>query len=201
MHLRAGWDHPSLGEEGVPDETTAPSYTRSRSTGNCFGTRGAVPRRLHHTRMADYKKVKDIAAVDAAWLAGLIDGEGTVTLSRDRRTAKFRTPTIDMTSTSPELLEEVVRLTGVGFITTKRTKAKEHHSQAWHWCVRGGSQVIALLKIVLPFMREKNKRARAVLLVEHYEALTPRNGQYTAEQTERKLELETRLLAITQRAG
>jgi hypothetical protein len=32
--------------------------------------------------MADYRAVNSLSSVDAAYLAGLVDGEGTITLSR-----------------------------------------------------------------------------------------------------------------------
>ncbi|MGH8175727.1 MAG: hypothetical protein ACREV5_05650 [Steroidobacter sp.] len=38
--------------------------------------------------MAIYKEVRSLVAVDAAYIAGLVDGEGTITLSR--RHAKDR---------------------------------------------------------------------------------------------------------------
>ena len=35
--------------------------------------------------MAEYRKFKGLAETDAAYIAGLIDGEGTVTLTRKHR--------------------------------------------------------------------------------------------------------------------
>jgi hypothetical protein len=41
------------------------------------------------------------------------------------------------------------------------------------------------------------KKLRAALALEHYSALTPRNGKYGADQLARRREFEARLLAVT----
>lgn len=150
--------------------------------------------------MAEYRQVKQLSATDAAWLAGILDGEGTVTLTREKSWKPFRTPAISIASTTPELLEAVLEITGVGFISRKRaTKAK--HTASFHWKVHSGTQVLDILRQVIPFLRERNKLTRARLLVEQYQLLTHRAGKYTPEQARARLEFEERVLSYVSRAG
>ena len=55
--------------------------------------------------MAQYRKVKALTAIDAAYIAGLIDGEGTITLTRKHR-LENRQISISISSTEKQLLWE-----------------------------------------------------------------------------------------------
>jgi hypothetical protein len=76
--------------------------------------------------MAQYRVVNPLATVDAAYIAGLIDGEGTITLSR-KHAAEKRQLAISISNTEERLLDFVLQSVGAGKITRKRT-AKAHHS-------------------------------------------------------------------------
>ena len=102
----------------------------------------------------DYATVKKLRDVDAAWLAGIIDGEGCVTLTTERKRQKFKNPQVCVSNTSLKLLEEIKELTGVGHIR-KKPKRVEHHKQAWSWQIKTGRQVLDLLEQLLPHMREE----------------------------------------------
>jgi len=58
------------------------------------------------------------------------------------------------------------------------------------------STVASLLKQLLPYL-QSYKRQRAAFVLEHYEALTPRNGKYTTVGLERRHRFEEALLAMT----
>lgn len=62
--------------------------------------------------------VKRLSATDAAYIAGLIDGEGSITLTRKHRNEN-RQPAITISNTERILLEFVLRVTGAGKITRK----------------------------------------------------------------------------------
>ena len=125
--------------------------------------------------MATYRKVKELPAVDAAYLAGLVDGEGSVSLTRRHR-ADERQLVVSISSTERCLLEYVVRSAGAGRITSKRTYRAEHTpSFTFAICNR---QALDLLAQIVPYMRGY-KRERAQLVLDQYVALTPRNGRYT----------------------
>lgn len=119
-----------------------------------------------------------MTSLNYAYFAGLFDGEGTVTLTKDRATSLFRKPVLAVPSTSYELVEAVHTEFG-GRIATKRTY-KEGHSPSWTWSVTN-RKALEVLEKIRPFMREKKKQDRADLLLKNYVRLTPRHGQYTEE--------------------
>jgi hypothetical protein len=72
-----------------------------------------------------YKVARTLTIDEAAYLAGLIDGEGTITLSR-RHANEMRQLVVSISSTEPELLDWAANATGVGKITRKRTASDKH---------------------------------------------------------------------------
>ena len=69
-----------------------------------------VPRDLS---MAEYKQVQQLSVPDAAWLAGLIDSEGTITLSRKHRLDN-RQLVISISITEKKMLDYVMPVIGAG---------------------------------------------------------------------------------------
>lgn len=72
--------------------------------------------------MASYKKVKSLCPTDAAYIAGFIDGEGTISLSRKHR-GDNRQLVISISNTERELLDYVKHAVGAGRITNKKLTA------------------------------------------------------------------------------
>jgi hypothetical protein len=145
--------------------------------------------------MATYRKVAALTAVDAAYLAGLVDGEGTVSLTRRHR-GDERQLVVSISSTERELLEYVLRIVGAGRITSKRTYRAQHAlSFTFSICNR---QALDLLARIAPYMRGY-KRERAQLVLDKYVALTPRNGRYTDRLKQEREELIQRFFGVTAR--
>lgn len=127
--------------------------------------------------MAYYRKVRLLSAIDAAYIAGLVDGEGTVTLSQEHRTERRRLA-VTVSSTERALLEFLRDAVGAGQITRKRTYSPKHTpSFAYKITNR---QAIDLLSQIASYLRSYKVR-RAALALERYIQLTPRNGRYTPE--------------------
>ena len=143
--------------------------------------------------MRRYRSVLGLDPCDAAYIAGLIDGEGTITLSREHRNENRRL-VVSIASTQRCLLEFVADRTGCGKITNKRTTS-EPHTLSFAFRVTN-RQALELLRQVRPYLRSY-KAARAALALKHYLVLTPRNGQYTTGQTRARQEFETFFLATT----
>ena len=122
-----------------------------------------------------------------AYLAGLIDGEGTVTLTKERSYSKFRAPVVSMASTSIELIDIFIQ--HYGGTRCSKKKYKEHHKDSYTWRLSNNKALI-LLNDILPYMLEPSKVYRAKLLLSKYSELTSRNGKYTDNQALRKLEFE-----------
>ncbi len=140
--------------------------------------------------------MRALSEVDAAYVAGIIDGEGTITLTRTHR-GENRRPVVSISSTELELLTYVRSVIGAGRVTTK-VCAQSHHSPSFTYCITS-RQALTLLAQVSPYLRTyKFKRAR--LLLEEYQRVTPRNGRYTTEQRAARAHMEERFFAISVRA-
>lgn len=127
--------------------------------------------------MAEYKQTKKLSTADAAYIAGLIDGEGTITLQRRHRNEQ-RQIVVSIANTERPLLEFVLEATGVGHITGKRV-SYQHHTASFTYTV-SNRQALSLLEQITPYLRTC-KRERSELVLENYLRLTPRNGRYTTE--------------------
>ena len=142
--------------------------------------------------MATYQKVIRLCATDAAYLAGLIDGEGTVTLSRKHRNEN-RQLAVTISNTERPLLDYVIKIVGAGKITTKRT-AQDHHTPSFTYAVYN-RQALYLLEQVHPYLRTY-KSGRSSVILRDYLAVTPRNGKYSDELLRRRTVFENTVLSI-----
>ncbi|MCF6194668.1 MAG: LAGLIDADG family homing endonuclease [Kangiellaceae bacterium] len=134
--------------------------------------------------------VKILSSVDASYLAGFIDCEGTVTLSRKHKNEN-RQLAVTISNTERQILEFTLQAIGAGKITNKRT-SKSRHTPSFTYAIYN-RQALALLKQIEPYLRSyKVKRTR--LILENYIALTPRNGKYTEELMTKRKEFEKAVL-------
>lgn len=136
---------------------------------------------------------RPLSETEAAYIAGLIDGEGTITLTRKHR-GENRHLAVSISNTETDLLQFVLRAVGAGKITTKRI-ARAHHTPSYTYAIYN-RQALALLEQVIPFLRTYSAK-RASLILRDYLNLTPRNGKYTEEQTLRRKRFENAVLDIT----
>lgn len=134
--------------------------------------------------MATYRKTNTLSVADAAYIAGLIDGEGTVTLSRRHRKDN-RQLVVSISNTERPLLEYVLKTVGTGVLARKRI-SKEHHTPSLTYSVTN-RQAISLLEQITPFLKTY-KLERSQLILQDYIRLTPRNGKYSQELHEQREE-------------
>jgi LAGLIDADG-like domain len=139
-----------------------------------------------------YRSTRELTVAEAAYVAGLVDGEGTVTLSR-RHANEHRQLVVTIANTERPLLEFVLAVAGTGKITRKRTCAAQH-TPSYCYAV-SNRQALSLLRQLHPYLISY-KRARAELAIRCYVLLTPRNGRYTPDQECLRLEFERSFLAI-----
>lgn len=121
-----------------------------------------------------------------AYTTGVIDGEGTITLSR-LPNREFRYPCGSVSSTTKEILDFLKEHYG-GHISHHKTY-QEHHKQSWSWKIMNRN-AIDLLTDIQDLLLDPVKIYRAKLISKHYIALTPRNGRYTPDQHAKKLAFE-----------
>jgi len=132
--------------------------------------------------MAIYKQVKNLIPEEAAYIAGLIDGEGTISLSRKHKFDN-RQLVVSISNTERNLLNYVQETVGAGRITNKRT-SRVNHTPSFTYSI-SNRQALDLLKQITPYLKSY-KSGRATLILDHYVRLTPRNGRYTSTQIEER---------------
>lgn len=102
---------------------------------------------------------EDLTDVEAAWLAAVIDCEGSIiAVHLDRPTPSIR---VVVYNTNRELMERVVELTGVGKLTLRQTR-EPHHKPCWYWQTYSGN-ARRVLRQTLPWLIEKREKATAAL--------------------------------------
>jgi hypothetical protein len=192
-----GWLSPIQGEGIVQPESKDSDQlsrhlhqpdTLGRSGQGCFHM-GMAAKRKRDIRQG---KVRTLSAVRAGYLAGLIDGEGTIALSRKTRGGN-RQLFVSISSTERPMLEHVLHIVGVGKITNKRTYRK-HHTPSCTYIV-ANRQALKLLEQIQPYL-QSYKRRRARLVLNDYLRLTPRNGKYSATQLKQRERFVKRFLEL-----
>lgn len=147
--------------------------------------------------MAKPNPIAVLAPETCAYIAGLIDGEGTITLTREH-CGENRRLVVSIANTELALLDFVRQAVGAGRVTRKRATSKAHTpSFAYRITSR---QAVALLHQILPYLRSCKAR-RAHLAVTHYVEVTPRNGRYTTALHEERRAFEEEFLALCRRGG
>ncbi len=137
-------------------------------------------------------EVNDLTAPDAAYIAGLIDGEGTITLTRKHR-HENRQLAVTISNTDKQLLDFVLSTIGAGKITRKRT-TRANHTPSFTYALYN-RQALTLLEQIHRYLRTY-KAERAALILRDYLALTPRNGKYSTQQQDERTRFENSVLAI-----
>ncbi|WP_040204112.1 LAGLIDADG family homing endonuclease [Neobacillus jeddahensis] len=131
---------------------------------------------------------------EAAYVAGIIDGEGSITLTRMHE-KEHRRPCISIASTDLELLEYLLSLTG-GNISSKKNYNPEKHKDSYTLTIKKKEDVMCLLKEISGYLRVERKRNRALWILKNYEKVTLRNGKYNSELLERKHAFEKMFFEI-----
>ncbi|MBN7795089.1 LAGLIDADG family homing endonuclease [Parahaliea mediterranea] len=142
--------------------------------------------------MTTYKRAQTLSDTEAAYIAGLVDGEGTITLTRKHRNEN-RQLALTISSTERGMLDFVLARTGVGKITNKR-RSKAHHQDSFAYAVYN-RQALQLIRQIGPYLLSY-KSARCALILSEYIKLTPRNGKYSPSVKAARERFETSLLAI-----
>lgn len=142
--------------------------------------------------MAAYRHVRNLTDVEAAYVAGLIDGEGTITLGRRHRNER-RQLVVNIANTERCLLDFVLERVGAGKITAKMT-VDPRHTPSWVYCV-SNRQALTVLKQLIPHLRSY-KSGRAQVLLDRYRTAVPRNGKYNAARETLRQEMEDAFFSI-----
>jgi len=133
-----------------------------------------------------------LAPCCAAYIAGLVDADGTITLTR-KHINENRHPVISISNTDRCLLKYVIENVGAGKITAKRTVSK-NHTPSYVFAIYN-RQAMNLIRQLKPYLRTY-KAARAELILDKCLTLTPRNGKYSKKMLWARKCFEDQVLAI-----
>jgi hypothetical protein len=145
--------------------------------------------------MTTVRSARQLPPESAAYIAGLIDGEGTITMTRLHANENRRL-VVSIANTELALLEFVLGQVGAGKIARKRTTSALH-KPCYCYAITS-RQALALLMQICGYLRS-HKRRRAELALRHYVGLTPRNGKYTPSQRAERARFEQDLLSLKSR--
>jgi hypothetical protein len=97
----------------------------------------------------------DIPPLEVAWLAGILEGEGSFISKGQAR--------IQVAMTDQDIITRLAELTGVGRVYAVR-RQKPHHKDSWLWTVRRPVHVEHIIRLVLPWLGQRRTvAAREVL--------------------------------------
>jgi hypothetical protein len=137
-------------------------------------------------------EMNNLAPHTAAYISGLVDADGTVSLAR-KHANENRHPVVSISNTDRRLLEFVLKQIRSGKITAKKT-ASAKHTPSFTYAIYN-RQALNLLQQLMPYL-QTYKAKRAQIIIKEYLALTPRNGKYTAAMRIRRAQFERRVLGI-----
>lgn len=95
--------------------------------------------------------VKTMSTEEASWLAGFMDGEGSVCLTMAGRNKAHKTWTLSIPNSEIKALEKCAKITGVGKVKQKSRPKKEHHKQMFQWQVQAQRNIKSICEQILPY--------------------------------------------------
>jgi len=125
------------------------------------------------------------------YISGFFDADGSITMSRSRKTAKYRTIKIDFSNTmKSNLLVIQSWLTDNDITSSMSTKParKDTHSTSYTLSINTNQNCLKLCRLLRSFHPKKLHRTNTVL--KYHDTVTVRNGKYNGKQKQRKLAYE-----------
>jgi hypothetical protein len=135
-----------------------------------------------------------MTSTEKAYIAGIIDGEGSIMLTRFHKN-QYHSPCISISSTDLELLEWIKNTIKSGKITTKKNYDKEKHKNSYTYTIIY-DEAIKLLQDIEPYLVIEKKKARARHIISKYKEVTIRNGRYNESQRLAKEQFYTDFMAL-----
>ena len=113
--------------------------------------------------------MKEIVKIEQiAYIAGLIDGEGSINISK--KGGRYFWLTVDIGTTDKRLLAWL--LENIGGHVRVSTKANPKHKTGYHWTLCS-KQAKKLLQLILPFLIIKKEEA--IIGIQFQETMKPQN--------------------------
>jgi len=134
-----------------------------------------------------------LVELERAYVAGIVDGEGTVTLMKYHKN-ETPIPYVSVANNNLQLLEWIKHRCG-GLIASKK-KYKPHHSDSYVWSVHY-DRALRFLKEIVKYLIVK--KPQTTLILSKYKSVTHRAGKYTPEMLSNKMKLVARIRELNQR--
>lgn len=103
--------------------------------------------------------------VDAAWVAGLAEGEAYIGMMAARDTADGKRCNFVIEMTDKDVLESVAALVGRGNVNGPYTRPDKENKESWRWATGQKHDLQILLARIQPWMHER--RAARIQEIQH----------------------------------
>ena len=118
--------------------------------------------------------------VDLAWLAGILDGEGALSVDLKLREGRnYLMPKVRIYNTDVRMIRKTARIyveLGVVFFYNLNKKRKEHYKDQLGICVTSQGSCLKLLEAVKPYLANKQDIAQTIINVVGFVKSLPRAG-------------------------
>lgn len=135
----------------------------------------------------------ELTEAEKAYLAGIIDGEGCITICKGAR-YENRVVTVAVAMNDREPLDLLFNIFGGCFVTLRKNNPKWR--DGWRWAVKQRKAKV-VLEAVLPYLRVKHRQV--VLALEFINSFTHIGGRATTAQREKQCQLHSQISALNQR--
>jgi hypothetical protein len=134
-----------------------------------------------------------LTKVDKAYIAGIVDGEGSIGLWRHHKN-ETHSPNVTIANNNLDLLKWIQLRVG-GVIVSKK-KRQIHHANSYAWSLRMDKAISFLNEIKVYLIVKKQQ---ADLITTEYKKVTHRSGKYTSEMLAKKEELVAKIRKLNKR--
>ena len=107
------------------------------------------------------RTIKHLSKTQASYLAGIIEGEGTITIVKSARLIGDLTPSLSVANTNKDLIDWLLNNVG-GRVMSSQPKNKNYKLK-YNWITSSVLDVSVIIKMVYPYLIIKKSNAKKVL--------------------------------------
>ena len=113
-----------------------------------------------------------MSETEKAWLAGFVDGEGTISLNKRERVYSHvynlssrisLVPKFQISNTDKKILLDIQRTLGFGSVTIVRRK-RPNVRTGWIFSSQTRNDILYILELIYPYLKLKKKHAELLIL-------------------------------------
>jgi hypothetical protein len=108
--------------------------------------------------------VKKMTKTEAAWLAGIVDGEGSISMYMGGRNQRYKSWVLTVPNTHYGCIKRCLEITGAGAIRVKKGKSIPlKNKRAWIWAANSKREIRDIILQMFPYLVIKRKQAKKFL--------------------------------------